>query len=64
MNIMNMITRIVLRKFINMGINKGMGMASKAHRRYKTRQDDPHADEIWDGSEARPVQRQRKKVRR
>lgn len=67
MNIMNMVTRMVLRKFINMGINKGMGMASKAHRQHKSRKNhgDPMADEIWDGKEdAQPVKRNRGKNRR
>ena len=65
MNIMNMVTRIILRKVINMGINKGIGLATQANRKRKAGRADPHADEMWDGEEGTPpVRRERKVVRR
>lgn len=65
MNIMNMILRQVMRRFINMGISKGMDMGGRAMRSRSAQQRriDPVEDGGWDDDVPvqRPPQRNRNK---
>lgn len=64
MNIVDMIFRMILRRIVHMGVNKGIGVASGALRKRPNRADeDPHADEMWRGDD-RPVQRTKGRNRR
>ena len=64
MNIVDMIFRMVLRRIVHMGVNKGIGAASGALRKKRRpEQDDPYGDEVWQGDD-RPVQRPKNRNRR
>lgn len=55
--ILNMVLRMVLRKFVHMGVNKGMGMAMGAGKKRRQVEQDPYADETWQGDKPRTVKR-------